>query len=234
MNIGIIPARGGSKRIPGKNIKPFAGKPIIGWVIDAAARSGLFERIIVSTDDEEVAAIAVECGAEVPFLRPAELADDHTGIIEVVQHSIAWMQEENIPVEHVCCMLATAPFIQPDILSKALDRLIELQAQYAFSVTEYAFPIQRAIRINSDGRVEALWPENIATRSQDLEDVYHDAGQFYWGTTQAWVQGEAIFSSGSVPIKLPRYRVQDIDTSEDWTRAELMFNALRASGELNP
>jgi len=234
MNIGIIPARGGSKRIPGKNIKSFAGKPIIGWVIDAAVKSGLFERIIVSTDDEEVAATAVECGAEVPFLRPAELADDHTGIIEVVQHSIAWMQEENIPVEHVCCMLATAPFIQPDILSKALDRLIELQAQYAFSVTEYAFPIQRAIRINSDGRVEALWPENIATRSQDLEDVYHDAGQFYWGTTQAWVQGEAIFSSGSVPIKLPRYRVQDIDTSEDWTRAELMFNALRASGELNP
>jgi len=234
MNIGIIPARGGSKRIPGKNIKPFAGKPIIGWVIDAAARSGLFERIIVSTDDEEVAAIAVECGAEVPFLRPAELADDHTGIIEVVQHSIAWMQEENIPVEHVCCMLATAPFIQPDILSKALDRLIELQAQYAFSVTEYAFPIQRAIRINSDGRVEALWPENIATRSQDLEDVYHDAGQFYWGTTQAWVQGQAIFSSGSVPVRLPRYLVQDIDTSEDWTRAELMFNALRASGELNP
>lgn len=234
MNIGIIPARGGSKRIPDKNIKSFAGKPIIGWVIDAAARSGLFERIIVSTDNEEIAAVAIDCGAEVPFMRPAELADDHTGIIEVVQHSIAWMQEENIPVEHVCCMLATAPFLQPDILSQAFNRLIELQAQYAFSVTEYAFPIQRAIRINSDGRVEALWPENIATRSQDLEGVYHDAGQFYWGTTQAWVQGEAIFSSGSVPIRLPRYLVQDIDTSEDWTRAELMFNALRESGELNP
>ena len=234
MNIGIIPARGGSKRIPDKNIKSFAGKPIIGWVIDAAARSGLFERIIVSTDNEEIAAVAIDCGAEVPFRRPAELADDHTGIIEVVQHSIAWMKEENIPVEHVCCMLATAPFLQPDILSQAFNRLIELQAQYAFSVTEYAFPIQRAIRINSDGRVEALWPENIATRSQDLEGVYHDAGQFYWGTTQAWVQGEAIFSSGSVSIRLPRYLVQDIDTSEDWTRAELMFNALRESGELNP
>ncbi len=232
MNIGIIPARGGSKRIAGKNIKPFAGKPIIGWVIEAAATSGLFERIIVSTDDDEIAAVAVEYGAEVPFLRPPELADDHTGIVEVVQHAIAWMREENIPVEYVCCMLATAPFLQPDVLSQALKRLIELQAQYAFSVTEYAFPIQRAIRINSNGRVEALWPENIATRSQDLEDVYHDAGQFYWGTTQAWGQGQAIFSGDSVPIRLPRYLVQDIDTTEDWTRAELMFNALRESGEL--
>ena len=232
MNIGIIPARGGSKRIPGKNIKPFAGKPIIGWVIEAAVTSGLFERIIVSTDDDEIAAVAVEFGAEVPFMRPAELADDHTGIVEVVQHAIAWLRDENIPVEYVCCMLATAPFLQPDVLSQALKRLIELQAQYAFSVTDYAFPIQRAIRINSKGRVEALWPENIATRSQDLEDVYHDAGQFYWGTTQAWGQGQAIFSGDSVPIRLPRYLVQDIDTTDDWTRAELMFNALRESGEL--
>lgn len=232
MNIGLIPARGGSKRIAGKNIKPFAGKPIIGWVIEAAAKSGLFERIIVSTDDDEIAAVAVEYGAEVPFMRPAELADDHTGIVEVVQHAIAWLREENIPAEYVCCMLATAPFLQPDVLSQALKRLIELQAQYAFSVTEYAFPTQRAIRINSKGRVEALWPENIATRSQDLEDVYHDAGQFYWGTTQAWGQGQAIFSGDSVPIRLPRYRVQDIDTTDDWTRAELMFNALRESGEL--
>jgi len=232
MNIGIIPARGGSERIAGKNIKLFAGKPIIAWVIEAAVTSGLFERIIVSTDDDEIAAVAVECGAEVPFMRPAELADDHTGIVEVVQHAIAWLREENIPVEHVCCMLATAPFLQPDVLSQALKRLIELQAQYAFSVTEYAFPIQRAIRINSKGRVEALRPENIATRSQDLEDVYHDAGQFYWGTTQAWGQGQAIFSGDSVPIRLPRYLVQDIDTTEDWTRAELMFNALRESGEL--
>jgi N-acylneuraminate cytidylyltransferase len=233
MNIGIIPARGGSKRIRGKNIKPFAGKPIIGWVIEAAAKSGLFERLIVSTDDDEIAAVAREYGADVPFLRPAELADDHIGIVEVVQHGIAWMREENIPAEYVCCMLATAPFLQPDVLSQGLERLIESQAQYAFSVTGYAFPVQRAIRINSDGRVEALWPENNATRSQDLEEVYHDAGQFYWGTTQAWEQGQAIFSSGSVPVRLPRYLVQDIDTSEDWTRAELMFNALVKSGELS-
>lgn len=232
MNIGIIPARGGSKRIPGKNIKPFAGKPIIGWVIETAVTSGLFERIVVSTDDDEIAAVAREYGADVPFLRPAELADDHTGIVEVVQHGTAWMREENIPVEHVCCMLATAPFLQPGVLSQALKQLIELQAQYAFSVTDYAFPVQRAIRVNSEGRVEALWPENITTRSQDLEDVYHDAGQFYWGTAQAWEQGQAIFSGDSVPIRLPRYRVQDIDTDEDWTRAELMFNALRESGEL--
>jgi pseudaminic acid cytidylyltransferase len=232
MKVAIIPARGGSKRIPGKNIKQFAGKPIMGWVIEAASESGLFDRIIVSTDDSDIAEIAVKYGADTPFLRPPELSDDHTGIIEVVQHALGWMRNEGIPVEYVCCILATAPFLRGDILSTAFERLVESNASYAFSVTEYPFPIQRAIRIDSTERVEALWPENITTRSQDLEDVYHDAGQFYWGTSGAFERGEVIFSNSSIPIRLPRYLVQDIDTAEDWKMAELMFNALRESGEL--
>ena len=234
MKIGVIPARGGSKRIPRKNILPFAGKPIIAWTIEAALQSGLFDRLIVSTDDDEVANVALEYGAEVPFRRPAELSDDHTGIIEVVQHAISWFADNGFDVDYVCCMLATAPFLQSGTLSQALQELVESDASYAFSVTAFPFPIQRAIRINSDNRVEAIWPENIPRRSQDLEEAFHDAGQFYWGTREAFASGEPIFASGSVPVRLPRHLVQDIDTFEDWKRAELMFEALRRTGDPSP
>jgi N-acylneuraminate cytidylyltransferase len=232
MKIGVIPARGGSKRIPGKNIRPFAGKPIIAWTIQTALESRLFDRLIVSTDDDEIAEVALEHGAEVPFRRPAELADDHTGIIEVVQHAISWLAENGDDVEYVCCMLATAPFLQSATLSQALQQLSGSDASYAFSVTAFPFPVQRAIRINAQNRVEAIWPENIPRRSQDLEEAFHDAGQFYWGTRTAFERGEPIFSTGSIPIRLPRYRVQDIDTPEDWKLAELMFNALQEAGDL--
>ena len=231
MKIGIIPARGGSKRIPRKNIMPFAGKPIIAWTIEAALESGLFDRLIVSTDDDEIAEVALEHGAEVPFRRPPELSDDHTGIIEVVQHAIGWSVENGDDIEYVCCMLATAPFLQAEALSQALQQLSESDASYAFSVTAFPFPIQRAIRISPENRVEAIWPENIPRRSQDLEEAFHDAGQFYWGTRAAFERGEPLFESRSIPIRLPRYRVQDIDTPEDWKLAELMFDALQATGD---
>lgn len=210
---------------------PFAGKPIVAWTIETALESGLFDRLIVSTDDDEVAEVALEYGAEVPFRRPAELSDDHTGIIEVVQHAIGWLVEHGTDVEYVCCMLATAPFLQVGALSQALQQLSESDASYAFSVTPFPFPVQRAIRINAKNRVEAIWPENIPRRSQDLEEAFHDAGQFYWGTREAFERGEPIFADGSIPIRLPRYRVQDIDTPEDWKLAELMFNALREAGD---
>lgn len=231
MKIGVIPARGGSKRIPRKNILPFAGKPIMAWTIETALESGLFDRVIVSTDDDEVAAVALDYGAEVPFRRPAELSDDHTGIIEVVQHAIRWLTESGADVEYVCCMLPTAPFLQAEALSQALQQLSASDASYAVSVTAFSFPVQRAIRINTENRVEAIWPENIPRRSQDLEEAFHDAGQFYWGTREAFERGEPILASGSIPIRLPRYRVQDIDTPEDWQLAELMFNALREAGD---
>ena len=234
MKVAVIPARGGSKRIPGKNVKPFAGKPMIGWSIEAARASRLFDRLIVSTDDTDIAEVAVGYGAEAPFVRPPELSDDHTGILEVVQHAVGWMHEQQIPVEYVCCILATAPFLRPDILATGYQTLIDSGASFAFSVTPYPFPIQRALRIDSTGRIEALWPENTKKRSQDLEEVCHDAGQFYWGTREAFERGEVVFSNVSVAVSLPAYLVQDIDTEEDWKLAELKFDALRESGELGP
>ena len=227
MRLAVIPARGGSKRIPRKNVRPFAGKPIIAHSIDAARACGLFDRIVVSTDDDEIAQVARACGAETPFVRPAELSDDHTGTNAVVRHAIDWFGERGALPEHVCCIYATAPFVQSHYLCEGFDRLIASGKSFAFSVATFAFPIQRALRIDANGCVQPIWPENIARRSQDLEETYHDAGQFYWGTARAFLENEIVFSPASVPVILPRHLVQDIDTEEDWKRAELMFRALQ-------
>lgn len=225
--VAVIPARGGSKRIPGKNIRPFCGQPMIAWAIGAARESGCFERIVVSTDSEEVATVARACGAEVPFLRPAELADDHTGTVPVIAHAVQWLQDAGAQPDEACCIYATAPFLQAEDLRVGLRALEATGSDYAFSVTSYPFPIQRAIRFTPAGRVEMFQPQHLQTRSQDLEPAYHDAAQFYWGRAQAWLEGRAIFSAGAVPVVLPRHRVQDIDTPEDWDRAELMFRVLQ-------
>lgn len=226
MKLAIIPARGGSKRIPRKNIKPFCGKPMIAWSIEAALASGSFDRIIVSTDDAEIAAVARTHGAEVPFTRPSELSDDHTGTIPVIAHAIDWMNQHHGPIDLACCIYATAPFVTAADIQRGLHTLLEADSDYAFSVTSYAFPIQRAIRITADHRVEMFNAEHFNTRSQDLEEAWHDAGQFYWGRSAAWLVGTALFSRAAVPVPLPRYRVQDIDSPEDWIRAEYMFRAM--------
>lgn len=226
MNLGVIPARGGSKRIPRKNIRAFAGRPMIAWSIGAAIESGCFDRLIVSTDDEEIAEISRQWGAEVPFLRPAELSDDYATTSDVIRHAIDWCAQDDRMPERVCCLYATAPFLRADDLTQGLDLLEEREADFAFSATSYAFPVQRAIRLTPEGRVEMLMPEQFGTRSQDLEEVYHDAGQFYWGRSQAWLSGKPVFSSCATAVILPRYRAQDIDTPDDWLRAELMFKAL--------
>lgn len=228
MKLAVIPARGGSKRIPRKNIKEFCGRPMIAWAIEAVRESGCFDRTIVSTDDAEIAEISSQWGAEVPFVRPAELCDDHTGTIPVIAHAIDWYQKHapEKPAE-VCCVYATAPFVRPADLRQGLEALQHHGCDYAFSVTSFPFPIQRAVRINKDGRIEMFHPEHFNTRSQDLEEAYHDAGQFYWGRSEAWLEGFPIFNSDAFPVMLPRHRVQDIDTIEDWRRAELMFTALR-------
>jgi len=225
MNIAIIPARGGSKRIPRKNIKEFCGKPMIAWSIEAAQQSGTFERVVVSTDDAEIAAVAQQFGAEVPFKRPAELSDDHTGTIPVIRHAVEWFINKGLQPEHVCCIYATAPFITPADIQRGLEILTLTGSNYAFSVTSYPFPIQRAIRITMKGRIEMFHPEEFNTRSQDLEEAYHDAGQFYWGRADAWVAEKLLFSHDSAPVQLPRHQVQDIDTLEDWHLAELMFQS---------
>lgn len=225
MKVAIIPARGGSKRIPRKNIKEFCGKPMIAWSIEAALQSGCFSRIIVSTDDVEIADVARQCGAEVPFMRPEELSDDHTGTIPVIRHAVEWFIKEGQRPEHACCIYATAPFIRSEDIRRGLAILRETGSDYSFSVTSYQFPIQRAIRITPEGRIEMFQPAQFNIRSQDLEEAYHDAGQFYWGRTDAWLAGKMIFSRDAAPVLLPHYQAQDIDTSEDWQRAELMFQA---------
>jgi pseudaminic acid cytidylyltransferase len=226
MNIAIIPARVGSKRIPRKNIKPFCGKPMIAWSIEAALQSCCFDQVVVSTDDAEIAEVARQFGAQVPFMRPAKLADDHTGTTAVIAHAIDWFAERGQAPDQVCCLYATAPFVSADDLLRGLKVLTDTGSDYAFSVTSYAFPIQRAIRLTSENRVAMFNPEHFNTRSQDLEEAYHDAGQFYWGKASAWLENKLIFSSASVPVFLQRHMVQDIDTHEDWVRAEWLFRAI--------
>ncbi len=201
MNIAIIPARGGSKRIPRKNLKLFAGKPIIAWSIEAARKSALFDRIIVSSDDAEIARVATELGAEVPFLRPAELSDDYATAFSVTQHAIKWLREHNCSPDYVCVIYATAPFVQARSLRESYERLVQTDKQYIFSVTSFPFPIKRGIRINKLGEVEALHPEHFFTRSQDLEETYHDAGQFYWGKPEAFLRGTILHLNGRTSLR---------------------------------
>jgi N-acylneuraminate cytidylyltransferase len=225
--IAVIPARGGSKRIPRKNIRDFCGKPMIAWSIEAAKDCHVFDHIIVSTDDAEIAEVAKSFGAEVPFLRPKELSDDHTATRPVVNHAIQILEGLYGRPDHVCCIYATAPFIRAEDLKSGLKKLIESGSNFAFSVTSFAYPIQRAIKISEDGQVSMFNPEYRNAQSQDLEEAYHDAGQFYWGKAEAFLDNLPTFSGHAVPVVLPRYRVQDIDTMEDWKRAELMFRAAR-------
>jgi N-acylneuraminate cytidylyltransferase len=226
VKIAVIPARGGSKRIPRKNIRMFCGKPIIAYSISAAQESRLFDQIVVSTDDKEIATVARDAGATTPFIRPSEIADDFTGTNAVVKHAVTWFATQGHDVTHACCIYATAPLIQTRFIQEGYDALTQTGAAFAFSITSYAFPIQRALRVTSDGHVDAFYPEHRLTRSQDLEPAYHDAGQFYWGTARAFLDDTPLFSSQSAGVVLPRLFVQDIDTPEDWEQAEFMYRAI--------
>jgi N-acylneuraminate cytidylyltransferase len=206
----------------------FCGKPMLTWSIEAARGSACFDRIIVSTDDPEIAEAAELAGAEVPFVRPAELSNDHAGTVPVIGHAVRWVRDRGDEPTEVCCIYATAPFVQPHDLIVGLDLLLASGADYAFSATAYPFPIQRAFRINEAGGAEMASPEYFGARSQDLIEFFHDAGQFYWGTKQAWLEERPVFTPTSRPIILPRDRVEDIDTLEDWRRAEWLFQALQA------
>lgn len=221
--IAVIPARGGSKRIPRKNVRDFFGKPMIAWSIDAALSSGLFDHVIVSTDDNEIADIAVQYGAEVPFMRPAELADDYVGTTEVVAHATQWILDQGASIDAVCCIYATAPFVQIDDIKRGLQVLDTGDWDYAFTATDYSSPIFRSFKQSVRGGIEMFFPEYFTTRSQDFPLALHDAGQFYWGRPDAWIKKVRVFTENSYPLIIPRHRVQDIDTEEDFQRAELMF-----------
>lgn len=227
MNVAIIPARGGSKRIPRKNIKNFHGKPIIAYSIIAAKESRLFDRIIVSTDDDEIANISLSFGAEVPFIRPFDISDDYSTTNDVIKHSIHWLNKNECSPEYICCIYPTAPFIQiDDIVNSYMTISGDSDINYCFPVCEFPYPIQRAMRCNENGRVEMFQPQYFTARSQDLDNAYHDAGQFYWGRANAYINDEPIFSTNSIPLIISRKRVIDLDNQEDWDIAVSMYEYL--------
>ena len=228
MKVAVIPARGGSKRIPRKNIREFAGKPMIAHAIDAALRCRLFDHVLVSTDDDEIASIALAYGADVPFRRPADLADDHTPTVPVIAHAIQTCRDMGWPVAHVCCIYPGVPFISAEDLAAAHELLETSEAAYSFPVTEFPSAIQRALRRMPDGTMQPFYPEYELTRSQDLEPAYHDVGQFYWGRSDAWLTNNRIHGSG-VGLPIPSWRVVDIDTLADWERAELLYKAFNGT-----
>jgi pseudaminic acid cytidylyltransferase len=225
VKLAVVPARGGSKRIPRKNIRAFAGKPMIAHAIGVAQRSGLFDRILVSTDDAEIAAVARDLGAEVPFVRPRELADDHTPTVPVVAHAIEACASVGWQADAVCCIYPSVPFLRPDDLAEGL-RLLESGGEFAFPVARFPSPVQRALRREADGRCAPLFAELAATRTQDLPEAFHDAGQFYWGRRDAWLAGLNIHLHGRTMV-IPEWRVVDIDTLDDWRRAELLHEVLQ-------
>ncbi|MEM9500362.1 MAG: pseudaminic acid cytidylyltransferase [Pseudomonadota bacterium] len=228
--LAIIPARGGSKRIPRKNIKPFAGKPMIGFAIDAALACEAIDRVVVTTDDEEIAQIAMEMGAEVPFRRPAELADDITPTVPVISHAIQACRELGYSFDYVCCIYPGVPFVSAGDITKALSLLVEHRGEgYTFPVTGFPSPIQRALKLGDDGAVAPFDPRHVGTRTQDIEPAYFDAGQFYWATPETWESGQSAHANGRV-IVLPEWRVVDIDTPADWERAEALFRAFATEG----
>jgi len=223
--ICIIPARGGSKRIPKKNIKDFFGKPLIAYSIEVAHSSGIFDKVVVSTDDESIAKVAKEYGAEVPYMRPKELSDDFSGTAEVIEHMVEFLTQKGEEYDYLCTLYATAPLLQKEYLLEGFEKLKNSDAINCFSATSMPFPIQRTFKVDENGRCEMFWPENFFKRSQDLEEAYQDAGQFYWKKLYK-KSDEIMFGKDSIPIILPRHLVQDIDTLEDWQRAEVMYQVL--------
>ncbi|NDY73270.1 pseudaminic acid cytidylyltransferase [Desulfobacter hydrogenophilus] len=224
MNIAIIPARGGSKRIPHKNIRMFCGRPMIAYAITAAKESGLFKHVVVSTDNEKIARIAREWGAVIPFVRPSELANDYTPTAPVIVHAIEACRIMGWSFENVCCIYPGVPFICNDDLKDALNLLLKSESEFCFPVTEFPSAVQRALIRLEDGKMKPLYPQFETTRTQDLQPAYHDAGQFYWGNTEAWEKNIKIHSNG-IGYVIPNWRVIDIDTPADWKRAEMLFNS---------
>ncbi|GEM_PF-212510 len=227
----IIPARGGSKRIERKNIKEFAGKPIIAYSIEAALKSGCFSKVMVSTDDEEIADVARRYGAEVPFMRSAETANDFATTADVLFEVLDKYAESGIEFDAICCLYATAPFVTSDRLREGHALLNEGNCSAAFTCVEYSYPIQRSLAINADGHIGMKYPEYAKSRSQDLDKSYHDAGQFYFTTVKALRECGSLWGPDTLPIILPELEVQDLDTLQDWALAELKYEYLHGQAQ---
>jgi pseudaminic acid cytidylyltransferase len=223
--LAIIPARGGSKRIPRKNIKPFLGKPIMEYSIQAARACKCFDEIMVSTDDKEIAEIAISAGAQVPFFRSTEASSDTAGTAEVLIEVLYEYEKRGMYSEYLCCIYPTAPFITAQRLSYAKSLLMENNVDCILPVTKFSYPIQRGLIIEN-GYARMLWPENYSKRSQDLQDVYHDCGQFYFLNTQSLIKQKSLFPEKTMTIIVPETEVQDIDNESDWKIAELKYSRI--------
>lgn len=221
----IIPARGGSKRIPRKNIKPFMGKPIMAYSIEAAMKSELFDEVMVSTDDEEFAEVARQYGASVPFFRSEATANDYATTVDVLLEVIETYKQRGKEFDAICCLYSTAPFVTPNRLKEAYSKLTD-KVDACFTMVEYSYPIQRSLRINEIGQVEMKYPEHLKSRTQDLEKVYHDAGQFYFVKTKTLIEEKTVWCKRTAPLVLSELEVQDLDTLTDWQLAEIKYELL--------
>ena len=230
MKIALLPARKGSKRIRNKNIKDFCGKPIIAWSIQSALKANIFDKIIVSTDSKDIANIAKKFGADSYFLRPKNLSDDNTGIQDVMNHAVKWMSDSEWQVSYVCCVYPASPLINPYDIIKGYELIKTEQWSYCLTASQFPSSVYRSFKENNSGGIKMLFPENFKKRSQDLPSLYFDAAQFIWGTLDAWKGKDFLFGKKTSIIKLPFWRVQDIDTIDDWQRAESIFKKIR---ELN-
>ncbi|TYB78755.1 pseudaminic acid cytidylyltransferase [Bizionia myxarmorum] len=233
-NLAIIPARGGSKRIPRKNIKSFLGKPIIAYSIEAALNSNLFDEVMVSTDDEEIAEIAIKYGAKVPFLRSEKNADDYASTVDVIIEVVETYKNNDKLFDYVCCIYPTAPFVTVQKLNKSLELIKSKLLDTVFPVIQYSFPVQRAMRAFEKDFIRMIQPEYMGARSQDLEPTYHDAGQFYWLKTEKIVLQRKLWTDCTGYIEINELEAQDIDTETDWKIAELKYKMMADAGEKNP
>jgi len=228
-NIAIIPARGGSKRIPRKNIKEFCGKPIIAYSIEAALKSDLFDEVMVSTDDEEIAEVAIKYGAKVPFFRSVDNSNDYATLVDVLLEVIHQYEVAGIEIENICCILPTAPLISSKRIVESFDLMDDKKYASIFPVLEYSYPIQRSLIKSTDGLIRMAWPENSSVRSQDLEKHYHDSGQFYWIKQKSLISEKTVFTTNTGVVELSQLEVQDIDTLDDWKMAEIKYQIINAS-----
>jgi pseudaminic acid cytidylyltransferase len=223
VSIAIIPARGGSKRVPRKNIRMFHGRPMIAWSICNAIESGAFDEVVVTTDDEEIASIAEKLGAKAPFRRPKDLSNDFSPVMPVILHTINWWENNISEVDHACCIYATAPFLTPRLLAEGLNLLKDTNVDFVLSVKRFPYPVQRSLRVDANNFLRFAQPENAFIRSQDLEERYHDAGQYFAGTVDAFKKYKTSHEGRCLPIIIPNEEAIDIDTEDDWRFAEKLF-----------
>lgn len=223
MNIAIIPARSGSKRIPNKNIKKFKGLPIISWTMKAILRSNIFDKIIVSTDSEKIARISKNLKAEVPFIRPKLISNDYASTTDVIKHAVNWLKIKKISPSFVCCIYPTAAYIDPKDIVKGFNKIKKNKLNYVFSAGKYQSSIFRSFKKKKNKGLEMNFPKYYNKRTQDIFETFYDAGQFYWGTPDAWLKAKPIFSKKSGIIEISKLKIHDIDTLQDWKLAEKMW-----------